>query len=186
MSKAYEDKEYSVFQIAFNMAMACIISGSIIGITYFFTAPIAKSEAEKLKQQAMQNLVTDASEFRPIADKHEWFEAKKGTETIAYIVEGTGKGFGGEIEMLVAISLDGKVIDYTVLKHNETPGLGDKGDSSPFKDHIKGKGIEGLEVVKGPSEDKVQALTGATITSRAIVNGLNDVVEEVMAYKEGK
>lgn len=70
-------------------------------------------------------------------------------------------------------------MDYTVLEANETPGLGDKGAKSPFKDQFKGKKIAGLEVTKDRSaKDKIQALTGATISSRAFTLGVKEAVEK--------
>lgn len=50
--------------------------------------------------------------------------------------------------MLTAVSMDGKVLDYTVLEANETPGLGDRGAKSPFKDQFKGKKLETWKSLK--------------------------------------
>ena len=81
--------------------------------------------------------------------------------------------------MLTAVSMDGTVIDYTVLEANETPGLGDRGAKSPFKDQFKGKKAANLEVTKNASEkDKIQAMTGATISSRAFTKGVKEAVEK--------
>ena len=50
---------------------------------------------------------------------------KKDGKTIAYVIPTEPKGYGGPIKLLTAVSLDGSVMDYTMLEHNETPGLGD-------------------------------------------------------------
>jgi electron transport complex protein RnfG len=184
---AYHEKQYSIVDIAMNLFFACIISGLILAGTYYLTAPIAAQKAEDMKNDAMKTLVKEADSFVPVKDKKDWFEAQKGGQTIAYVVPGESKGYGGEIKMLVAVSLDGKVIDYDILKHNETPGLGDNANKDPFKSNVLGKGTEGLEVTKDPAKQNlVQSITGATISSKAVVKGIREAVETVQEYSEGK
>ena len=107
------------------------------------------------------------------------FVAEQGGKKVAYIIPTAPKGYGGAIKMLTAVSMDGTVMDYTVLEANETPGLGDRGAKSPFKDQFKGKKLENLEVTKSASEkDKIQAMTGATISSRAFTLGVKQAVQK--------
>lgn len=180
-------KQYGVVEIAMNLFAACMISGIIIAGTYYFTAPVAAEKAEMLKTQAMQALVKDADSFTPVEGKAQWFEAQKNNEIVAYVVPGESKGFGGEILMLVAVSPEGKVLDFDILKHNETPGLGDLANKEGFKSGVRGKAIENLEVTKDPANaEGVQAITGATISSRAVTKGVREAAEEVAAYLEDK
>jgi electron transport complex protein RnfG len=182
-----DEKEYSIFQIAMNLAAACVISGVIIAATYFVTAPVAMRKNEEIKQQAMQSLVKDADNFKAIEDKTDWFTAEKDGKVIAYVVPGESKGFGGAIKLLIAISTEGKVIDFNILAHNETPGLGDNASKDPFRKQFKGKLAQSLIVVKDPANmNNIQAMTGATISSVAVTNGVEHAVEEVLAYEGGK
>jgi electron transport complex protein RnfG len=187
MSEVHANKEYTIFQVALNLAAACLISGAIIAITYFITAPTAVKKSEMLKQQAMKDLVKDADNFKPVPDKAEWFAAEKSGKVIAYVVPSDTKGYGGEIKMLVAVSNEGKVIDYDILSANETPGLGDNASKDFFRSRLKGKTSEALVVVKDPAnKENVQAMTGATISSAAVTKGVKEAVEEVKAYAGGK
>ncbi|ATW25901.1 RnfABCDGE type electron transport complex subunit G [Candidatus Formimonas warabiya] len=180
---AHEGQNDSLFKIALNLTLACFISGAIIAGTYAFTNPIAEKKMVQLKEDAMKDLVKDAETFQPVEGKDNWYVAVKGGEEIAYVVPGESKGYGGKIEMLVAVTPDGKVIDYNIIKMNETPGLGDKGAKEPFKTQFAGKAAEQLEVTKDPSnQENIQALTGATITSRAVTKGVRDAVEEVTEF----
>jgi electron transport complex protein RnfG len=182
-----DEKEYSIFQVAMNLAAACMISGVIIAATYFVTAPVAMRKNEEIKQQAMQSLVKDADSFKAIEGKADWFTAEKDGKVIAYVVPGESKGFGGAIKLLIAISNEGKVIDFNILAHNETPGLGDNASKDPFRKQFKGKLAQSLIVVKDPANiNNIQAMTGATISSVAVTNGVEHAVEEVLAYKGGK
>lgn len=181
MSAEHTTKHYSIFEIAFNLTAACFVSGAIIATTYFLTAPIAAEKAVIMKNDAMKTLVKDADAFKEVEGKKEWFAASKAGKIIAYIVPGESKGFGGAIRMLVAVTPDGKVIDYDILAHNETPGLGDNASKPSFKKYFKDKKAEDLVVVKDPTNTKnIQAMTGATISSKAVTKGVKEAVEQVV------
>lgn len=174
-----EKHEGGVVHVAMNLVLTCLVSGCIIGAVAFVTVPIAKEKAEQLKQDSMKTLVPDADKFVEVPGEKDTFVAEKGGQKVAYIIPTAPKGYGGPIKMLTAVSADGTVMDYTVLEANETPGLGDKGAKSPFKDQFKGKKAENLEVTKEHGvKDKIQAMTGATISSRAFTNGVKEAVEK--------
>jgi electron transport complex protein RnfG len=180
-------KEYSIFQIALNLTCACFISGVIIAGTYYITAPVTAKNKVIMENNALKALVKGAENFKPVEGKEGWFVAQKGGKTIAFVVPSESKGFGGAIKMLVAVSPDGTVIDYDIMSHNETPGLGDNAAKEPFKSQLKGKKSEHLIVVKDPSnKEDVQAITGATITSRAVTKGIKEAVEQVTKFAGGK
>ena len=127
------DNEHSILKIASNLAMACFISGVVIGSVYYVTAPVAAEKAVQMKQESMKALVSDADSFQPVDGHEGWFAAMKGGAAKAYIVPSETKGYGGRIKMLVAVSADGKVIDFNILEHNETPGLGDNAQKPAFR-----------------------------------------------------
>ena len=181
------NKEYSVFQIAMNLTAACFISGAIIAVTYFITAPVAAEKVIMMKNDAMKALVKDAESFKPVKDKKDWFTAEKNGKVVAYVVPAESKGYGGAIKMLVSITPEGKIIDYDILVHNETPGLGDSANKQAFRSQFKDKNSEDLEVVKDKSkENNIQAMTGATISSKAVTKGIKEAVEKVTQFLGGK
>jgi len=175
--------EHSTFKIAFNLAAACFISGIVIGSVYFVTAPVAAQKAEEMKQESMKSLVPDAEHFTEVAGHEGWFAAEKGGSAIAYIVPAESKGYGGKIKMLVAVTVDSKVIDFSILEHNETPGLGDNAQKPEFRQMFAGKGADKLIVTKDPAnKENIQAMTGATISSRAVTKGVREAVEAVAGF----
>ncbi|MBC3537610.1 RnfABCDGE type electron transport complex subunit G [Megasphaera hominis] len=174
-----DKKEGGIFKIALNLILTCLVSGCIIGAVYFVTGPIATAKAAEMKEQSMKELVPQADKFVPVEGKKDTYIAEKGGQKVAFIIPTEPKGYGGPIKLLTAVSTDGTVLDYTVLEANETPGLGDRGAKSPFKDQFKGKKAENLEVTKDAGvKDKIQAMTGATISSRAFTRGVKEAVEE--------
>ena len=187
MSELVVKKEQSIFKVAINLIGACLISGVIIAIVYFITAPIAVEKNEMMKQQSMKSLVKDADTFKEVSGKEEWFTAEKDGKVIAYVIPGESKGYGGAIKMLVAVDKDGKVLDYSILTSNETPGLGSKAAEEPFKGQFKGKQAEALTVTKDASnKENIQAMTGATISSKAVTLAVKNAVGEVVQFTGGK
>ncbi len=181
-----EQKNSSIVVIAINLAITCLISGIIIAGTYTITEPAAAAQRVKAKNDAMKELVKDAENFKPIDGKEGWYAGMKGGKVIAYVVPAQGKGYGGVIQMLAAFTPEGKALDYKVLKHAETPGLGDKMTEPKFRKQFAGKAAQDMEVVKVPTDKNIQALTGATITSRAVTGGIREAADAVAAYTAGQ
>ena len=178
----HDDKNNSVFRITLNLAVTCFFSGLIIAGAFAITEPAAAAQRVKAKNDAMRELVKDAESFAAIEGKEGWYAGIKGGKVIAYVVPASGKGYAGKIEMLAAVTTDGKVMDYKVLKHSETPGLGDKMVEPKFRKQFANKEAQDMEVVKVPTDKNIQSLTGATITTRAVTTGVREAVEAIAAY----
>ena len=161
------------------------VAAFLLGGAYEITkAPIATS-IEADKQAAMKEIL-------PMADKFEKADVKvnekisevnaglKGTEIAGYAIKVAPKGYGGPVEIMVGLSTDGKVTGIKILSHTETPGLGANAPEPQFSDQYKDKPTKDkIEVVKTvPSkENQIQAITGATITSKAVTLGVNDAID---------
>ena len=114
------------------------------------------------------------------------YPAKKGAEWVGSAVESKAMGFGGELKVLVGFDAEGKIYNYSLLAHAETPGLGSKA-ADWFKEGNKGS-IKGMSPGEGElkvSKDggRVDAITASTITSRAFLKAVNKAYE---AYKTGE
>ena len=108
------------------------------------------------------------------------YPAKQGDEFVGVAVESnTKKGFGGEIKVIVGFDRAGKLLNYSVLQHAETPGLGAKMQDwfrmDKNKQSVLGRSIPdgGLKVTKDDKENGVDAITAATISSRAFLDAIN-------------
>ena len=179
-------EEHSIFKIASNLALACFVSGLVIGAVYYVTAPVAAQKAEEMKQESMRSLVAEADSFADIPGEEGCFAARKDGRTVAYIIPSESKGYGGRIKLLVAVDTEGKVLDFNILEHNETPGLGDNAQKPAFRNQFAGKGAELLEVTKDPSnKENIQAMTGATISSRAVAKGVKEAAEKAGELAKG-
>ncbi|MBU3111887.1 RnfABCDGE type electron transport complex subunit G [Clostridium lacusfryxellense] len=163
------------------------IAGFLLGGAYEITkAPIAEKVAAD-KQTAMKELLPKADKFNTVdvnaKDKGKISEvnsALAGTDIIGYTINVAPKGYAGPIELMVGISSDGKVTGMKILSLAETPGLGANAPKPEFSGQFKNKPIkEKLEVVKiAPTKDtQIEAITGATITSKAVTLGVNDAID---------
>jgi electron transport complex protein RnfG len=182
----HAEKEDSLFKIALNLTVACIIAGVIISIVYYFTADIAIAKQAELNTLALKNLVTEADQYTPVDGKEGWYTATKGGKLVAYIVPAESKGYGGPIKMLVAVGPDNKILKYTILESKETPGLGDKAEKAPFTEQFPGKASSELEVTKDAGNKvNIQAISGATITTKAVTSAVKKAVDEVSEFAKG-
>ncbi len=128
--------------------------------------------AEEAAKDAMETIIP-ADNHELVEGKDNVYKAIKDSEVIGYCVTVSVSGFGGPVEMMVGIGNDGTVKGIDVLSHSETAGLGAKADTDVFKNRFRGKSPE-LTVVKVPTENnsEVQAITGATVTSKAVAYGV--------------
>lgn len=160
------------------------VAGGLLGFANEITKePIAK-QVQQSKEEAMKQTL-------PQADKFEFIEVDlpedsiilevnagyKGDTLEGFAVKVAPKGYGGAIEMMVGVSKDGVLQGVKVVSHSETPGLGANAQNAAFTSQYEGKSGE-LKVVKTTpgADDEIQAITGATITSKAVTSGVNEVL----------
>lgn len=101
------------------------------------------------------------------------------SEKVGYVFKLTTKGFHGPVDLVIAIGSDNKVSGMKVLAHSETPGLGAKITEDKFTSKITNLPIdEEIEMVKvSPTkENQVEAISGATVSSKAVGTAINDVI----------
>ncbi len=98
------------------------------------------------------------------------YAAKSGGDTVGYVVEAVVSGSQGNIDMVVGIGLDGAVTGVAIIEMSETSNLGSKASDAEWRAQFVGVSTE-QAVSKDGGE--IDALTGATITSRAVTNGVN-------------
>ena len=163
-----------IAKITLNLVIVYLIGGLILAAVYAKTSPIMYRNALLAKENALKELMPDADKIEKAGDwtvhekEAEYFVAKKGDKVIGYIVQSYGKGYSSYIDALIAVDTDFNVRKISILDQKETPGLGDEIDTAAFKNQFNGKSIDHLKVVKTETKDDIQAISGATISSRAV------------------
>ena len=92
-------------------------------------------------------------------------------------LEVASNGYGGPIRILVGMAADGSVIDIAVISHNETPGLGKKIETAHFKDQFRNPTLKEMYLKKESPDGAIDAITAATISSRAVTDGVRKALE---------
>jgi Na+-translocating ferredoxin:NAD+ oxidoreductase subunit G len=186
----------NIIRDTIKIMLITLVSGILLGFVYEITKdPIAQAQ-EDAKQKAYQQVFTQADSFEEDADftkeKAASFLKEKGIEDsqidllvkaldkekkiIGYVVNVTNhKGYGGDISFTLGVKADGTINDYEMLSINETAGLGMKAKEDKFKSQFHQVKVDQLTVVKTkPASDQdIQAISGATITSSSVTNGVN-------------
>ena len=170
-----------------SLSIICLAVALLLAQVNKMTAkPIAEAKALKL-QNAIGQVVPEF-ENDPVAESYMIaseggdsllvYPATNGGEVVGFAISSSANGFAGEIQIMVGFDMDDKVVNYEILQHAETPGLGSKmGDW--FKDiESNSKSIIGRDMSLGALAVKndggdIDAITASTITSRAFLNAIN-------------
>lgn len=171
-----------------------LVSGLLLGGVYEITKEPIQASKEKAKQEAYKSVMSDAEKF----EEDKIFDAKeadkilkenkikgcylsevavgkdKSGKEIGYVITSTSKeGYGGEIQISVGVSMDGTVTGIEILSINETAGLGMQATEPAFKKQFADVKTDKFVVKKDDPKGNVDALSGATITTRAVTNAVN-------------
>ena len=165
------------------LGIICLVATLILAFTYEMTKPLIAAARDREEQKALKAIMPEADLFKPgTAGEIEYFEALKGPALIGYCLKVTGSGYGGYIRIIVGIDTGGVIKGVRILEHQETPGLGSKinetrqGDNEPyFLRQFNGKNAMTVKVKSG-----IDAITGATISSKAVTDAINKTVVEFM------
>lgn len=207
-------KPIEIIKIAVNLAVVYVIGGLLIAVIYAYTSPVKFQKEKEEKEAALQTMMPEANmvevlgKWEPHHKHSEYYVARKcedvkidkvtdektgkpkevkkcinGTD-IGYIVESYGKGYSSYIHVFVSLGNDLLIKKVKILGHKETPGLGDEVEKDYFLGQFVGKDADGLIVVKTETDKNIQAITGATISSRAVTedavkNAINMLKEKL-------
>lgn len=170
------------------------IAALILAVVNNVTKPIISENEIQKQELAMKKVMPEAEAFKEIDKKYEEndkvsqiYAAEKDGDVIGYAVIAEPNGYGGAISMVVGVSKDGFVTGVDITSQSETAGLGANCTKDEFKNQFIGKS-EGITVVKNNAEgNKIDAMTSATITSKAVTDGVNmaiDAVKEIEGRNE--
>ena len=171
------------------------VTGIILGGVYTMTLKPIEAVQQQQKMEALSATMPGAKEFKQVEVKNdksglvkEINEGSDGGNVIGYNFTVAPKGYGGIITLVVGIANDGTVKGIKILSLSETPGLGMKSTEPAFSDQFKDKKADVLTVVKTApaAAGDIQAISGATITSRAVTLGVNSALDYWRTNISGK
>lgn len=189
-------KKNTIIKDTLILTLITLVAGGLLGMVYEVTKEPIAQQAEKEKQEAYKAVFEDADSFEVCVEAddadlaayltengfeaqtvNEVMEAKDASgETIGYALNmTTSEGYGGDISFSMGVTLDGTLNGISILDINETAGLGMNATKDEFKGQFAGKQVDAFEVTKSgaASDNEINAISGATITSKAITGGVN-------------
>ncbi len=178
------------------LGLIAAITSSLLAVVYTVTKePIAEVQVKKLND-AVGQVVPGLDRFEEYkvasvlgGDSLTFYDAFKGSELIGTAVKTYDNGgFNGLIEVIVGFDKNGKIINNVVLTQAETPGLGAKIDpkQSNFAQQFNGKDLNSYRLKVKKDGGDVDAITAATITSRAYSRAIDLAYQTYISQKGGK
>lgn len=181
-----ENKKQGTFSVLVKpvlvlFTIAVVVSG-ILAYVESITTPIITANEKAAADESRKEVLAEASGFTEvdIAAVKEGTgvtEVYKADNDAGYVITSQSQGYGGQLPVMVGIDKDGKITRIKILTNEETPGLGKKVEASDYTD--KYKGVAGSEV------DGVSTISGATISSKAVMAAVNDAFTVYEAVKGG-
>ena len=174
-----------IFRLGGILCLVTAITGIILGGVYSITLEPIRRTRERLQNEALSGALPGAEAFTPmelvLSSTNQGIQVEgvhkgsKGGDTVGHSISVTSKGYGGPIQIVVGIAGDGTLRAIQILSQSETPGLGAKASTPTFLGQYLNKKTESLTVVKAPpsASGEIQAISGATITSNAVSDGVN-------------
>ena len=160
------------------LVVICLITSALLAVTNYFTAPIIKEKEQQAAYAAYFEVLPGADSFTTV----EGFattgveEAVKADNGTGYAFKAVGKGFGGDVPVIVGVDMDGVITGVSFMQNSETSGFGARlwdgsEDGATYAAELTGKSGS---VALG--QDGVNGLSGATVSSTAVVNAVNSAL----------
>lgn len=187
------------------LTVITLVSGFLLGLVNHITEEPIAHQQQLAKEEAYAAVFEEADSFEGVSvetDLQEYvnaqgyeaqtideiMEAKDASgETLGYVMTVTSsEGYGGDIQFAMGVQEDGTMNGISILSISETAGLGMKADTEEFKSQFAGVQTDAFEYTKdGATQDnQIDAISGATITTNAMTNGVNAGLA-AFAYEKG-
>jgi len=188
-----------ILKPAATLFITAIITVAALSIVYNLTLEPIEKQKNRTQEAAMREVMPKATEYIKmetektgnIIDVYEGYYSSVALDEkilIGYVVQLSPEGYSGNIDIIVGVSVaDNKISGMRVLRHTETPGLGALAVKEDFYRRYEDRELMLLGVVRSsPGENEIQAITSATITTKAITNAVNEAIEWSLAMNRGE
>ena len=159
----------------------------VVAVAVSILTAVDANTREQIIAQEQQKINRLIGEMFPEMSRSEadgdLYAVYAGDDLIGYAFIAVGKGYGGDINILVGLEDEETIKGITIISHSETPGLGTRVAESPFIDQFVGIGIS--DVALTDDGGRVDAITGSTISSEAVVDAVSAAAMEKVSQLKG-
>ncbi len=163
-----------ILRLSVTLLVICAVVAALLAAVNSYTAPIIAQRNEEKTQLAIEAVLPGGGEEAEFEDTTGMVKALYASDS-GWAVQVSVNGFGGAVNMMVGIDRSGNVIGISIISHAETPSLGAVAAENNAAGVAFRSQFAGLSGTLAVSKDggTVDAISGATITSRAVVEGVN-------------
>lgn len=161
-----------IIKYGVTLGTICLFASGTLALVNGVTEPQIKIQKEKAEKEALREVMPESARFEPQfeADKVLYYRAYGDDDKLnGFVIKAEDKGYSSSIEAMAGLNLSLEITNIKILSQNETPGLGSKITGPVFLGRFKGKRSDALA--------GVDSITGATISSRAVIKSIKDKIE---------
>jgi electron transport complex protein RnfG len=165
-----------MLRYGFILAVICIVAGGLLAGVNVLTKTRIVAQAQTEEDSSLKEVFPEAAHFEAVKSGEEiiYYKAHdKDKRLLGAAFRASGKGYSSTIETMVGMLKDGTIKAIKILSQNETPGLGARVAEDSFTSRFSNRGLQNL--------NEVEAITGATISSRAVIDSVKKKAEEIKA-----
>ena len=172
-----------ILKLGFVLMIFCIVSAGALAYVYIFTQPKIELNGKKAFENSLTSVLPDAKSFNVIKiGSKEAYQGLSGKDIVGTVFFASPRGYSSNINMLVGIDSNAKISGIKIVSQNETPGLGTNTTKKSFLDQFLGK-MAGDQI---EAKKDIDAITGATISSRAVCRGVREALNDFEKNKKVK
>ena len=167
------------------MTLFACISGGVLSLVYLYSAPLIEANMLEEQRRSIYEVVPEAKSYdERTAEDTKYFECSdESGAVVGYALPAQGNGYQGVIKLMIGLSPDlSEITGISILEQVETPGLGGRISEKTFQEQFRGvktePEVEYVKNQKPESDNEIQAVTGATISSRSVVTIINRSVKK--------
>lgn len=183
-----------IIKLGLKLLLICLVSATLLAVTNEMTKGPIQAQRDAASQAARQEVLATADEFVELDEATftallatnpkvlEVFMGKAAGVDVGYVIKTAPVGFGGPVTVITGISLEGKLTGVRVGSHTETPGLGGIVTEERYYGQYADMMTDEVIVSKIEKTDTaIKAIAGATISSQAVTDGVNDSINAFKA-----
>jgi electron transport complex protein RnfG len=161
-----DDFTFKIVNFVVRLTILCSLAGLLLSWVYKKTKPIIEEQRAIAINLARKEVLPDAVNFEK-GDKSYLTGYSESGEIAGKIAQGSRRGYGGPVKVMVGVDSEGEIIGVKILEHYETPGLGDGIAKTSFLKQFYHRDENEINLAR--DRGKIEAVTGATISSKACV-----------------
>lgn len=156
--------------------LICSIAAGFLASIFKIAEPKISEQRRLEEDRAIKEVLEQIPEAIEKVEKEGliFYKAKDSqSNLLAYVFIAEARGYSSDIKIVVSMNPEAEIIAIKILEHQETPGIGSRVEENEFLNQFKNKGVD----------EQFDTITGATISSRAVIDSLKKKAQEILTYE---